>query len=96
MSTYTSIVKPTSTELVNFYATLLKSKAKPVVLSIIPGYWGSYVPSQLTCVLPALLSDLNKEEYLDLLYPCIPSLCEKTFESLTIIPDQSKMIKSKN
>ncbi len=88
-------LKPTLAELTSFYTALLNTKTKPVALSLVPGFCESYVPAQLTGILPAPLSELYQKEYCDLSYPDLLSLCKEKFKTIALTSNQIKMVEAK-
>ena len=82
-------LKPTSDEVEAFHSTLSKvDGVKPVILSLVPDYCEAYVPMQTRGTLPSPLSDLYKEEYMELPYQELLKKCEEICLSLSISPAQ--------
>ena len=85
---------PSSQDLDTLYKKLSEA-GKPVILSLVPKYCETYVPLCEQEILPKPLTDLFKEEYLDLSYPDLLACCESCYDGLTITTEQSKAVEQK-
>ena len=77
---------PSEAEFDNFYRTLSTSKA--VILSVTPGYCDAFVPKHETGALPKPLTELYKEDYLELPYHDLLSKCNEIFSEIEITQEQ--------
>jgi len=84
-------ITPLSLELDDFYKKLSES-GKPFLLSLVSTYIKAYVPLYELGVLLKPLSDLFKEEYLEVSY--LLSQCELCYDGLTIA-SQSEAVEKK-
>jgi len=60
---------PSFSEIDLFYHNLSEAGSKLVILSLVPGFCDTYLPSQLQAKYPILIMNLYEEEYLSLSYP---------------------------
>ena len=74
------ILAPSKAEMEQLFAELSKSKNKPIALSLIPEYAGSYVCK--SCTVPTI-KDLFENKYLDLTYPDLLKVCQEIDINIT-------------
>ena len=84
-------MKPSASELNNFYKTLSET-GKPAILSIVPDFSEAYVPLQVN---GDLSSPLTNKELLSLTYTDLLSECEKAYQGLSISSEQAKLVQNK-
>ena len=63
------MLKPTETELTDYYLKLSKTKYKPVLLSLVNGVNDYFVPLYIKGILPQPLTTLYNEKYQEMLFP---------------------------
>ena len=60
--------KPTESEMANFFSSLSKCKAKPVVLSVVSVFSEKYITKSSLVTFPKLLNTLYQSDFLQLNY----------------------------
>ena len=85
-SKHREVAVPTDEEQKQFLDSLAScSKAKPAVLSVLPGYCDKFVPDALSSELPQVLTDLYKPENLSLSYYELLEQADKTEVTATTL-----------
>ena len=86
------VIKPPSQEELNFFYKSLSEDGKPVILSLIPGFSDSFIPLSVKGIIPKPLTDLYKDEYLNLSYPELLNKCEEVYNSYSITSKMAKTV----
>ena len=86
------MIKPPSQEELNFFDKSLTETGKSVILSLIPGFSDSFIPLSVKGIIPKPLTDLYKDEHLNLSYPELLNKCEEVYNSYSITSEMAKTV----
>ena len=89
------VIKPPSQEELNFFYKSLSETGKPVILSLIPRFSDSFIPLSVKGIIPKPLTDLYKDEHLDISYPELLNKCERVYNSYSITSEMAKNVAKK-
>ena len=89
-----SQMEPSKAEIQRLFSDLTTA-GKPAILSLVSGFSDKYVPLCEKNMLPRPLTDLFKDEYLELSYPDLLVKCEELFATIKVTSAQAKCIEEK-
>ena len=86
------MIKPPSQQELHLFYKNLSEAGKPVILSLIPGFSDSFIPLSVKGIIPKPLTDLFKDEYLNLSYSELLKKCEEVYNSYSITSEMVKNV----
>ena len=89
-----SQMEPSEAEIQRLFSDLATA-GKPAILSLVSGFSDKNVPLCEKNMLPRPLTDLFKDEYLELSYPDLLVKCEELFATIEVTSAQAKCIEKK-
>ena len=86
------IQPPTEEQLKNHYSSIIKTRGKPSLLSLVPGMNLSFVPKYISGELPKPLTHLYDENALSLQFPELLQKCEEIYDGISVSVAQAKLV----